>query len=124
MLPNDFIVLWELSSSPTRYVKQVDGSWDLMVRAHGKWEFFGKIPDNVAARAFHEAESVYAVVDRSPPKAEELPVIPSGVYWNESSDNFYDATTKRGMGGSFFTKWHAHKSKFLQCNNFGNEEKQ
>lgn len=118
-LPNDFIVLWERSSSPTRYVNQVDGSWDLMVRAHGKWEFFEKIPDNVVARAFHEAESVYAMVDRSQPKVDALPPIPGCVYWNAAAGNFYDSATRRGMGVQFFYKWQHRRAEFPQCDGFG-----
>lgn len=116
MLPNDFVVLWENDNHPSRYVNKFDGSFDLMIRDHGNWVFHNNIPENVAARAFHEAESVYALVDRSKPKTEELPAIPACVYWSEEQDNFYDTNSNTGMGNSFYWKWKDRHSEFPKFN--------
>lgn len=118
MLPNDFVVFWLYDKTPSRYVRQSDGSWDIM-RRHGQWGKSASVPENVAAQAFHEAESVYALVDRSQPKVEALPPIPSNVYWNVDSGNFYDAVTRCGMGDQFFYTWYSKRARFPQCDGFG-----
>lgn len=118
-VPNDFVVFWENDNHPSRYVNKFDGSFDLMSRNHGTWVFHNNIPDNVAARAFHSAESVYALVDRSQPRGEALPAIPGCVYWNAAAGNFYDSATRRGMGVQFFYKWQHRSAEFPQCDGFG-----
>lgn len=115
MLPNDFVVFWEYDPTPSRYVNKFDGSWDLLIKSSGKWELYNNVSDTVAARAFHEAESVYALVDRS------HVAIPTGVYWNVEAGNFYNSETRRGMGLSFFGAWQHRSAEFPQCDGFGNQ---
>lgn len=119
MLPNDFIVFWETDKTSSRYVNQFDGSWDILVKSSGTWVHYDKIHADLAARAFHEAESVYALVDRSQPKVEALPPIPGCVHWNAAAGNFYDSATRRGMGVQFFFKWQHRRAEFPQCEGFG-----
>ena len=120
-IPNNFVVFWEHDNHPSRYVNKFDGSYDLMTKYTGTWELYINIPENLAARAFHEAESVYALVDRSQPKVEALPAIPGCVYWNAYHGNFYDSATRRGMGMQFFYTWHHRSAEFPQCDGFGNQ---
>lgn len=88
MLPNDFVVFWEHDNHPSRYVNKFDGSYDLMTKYTGTWELYINIPENLAARAFHEAESVYALVDRSKPDIAPLVDCPMcGGDGKETCDN-------------------------------------
>lgn len=118
-LPNDFVVFWEHDKTPSRYLNKFDGSWDLLIKSSGTWQFYDNVGDATAARAFHEAESVCAIVDRSQPNVEALPPIPGCVYWNADHGNFYDSATRRGMGVQFFFKWQHRSAEFPQCDGFG-----
>lgn len=37
---------------------------------------------------------------------------PRGVYYNLSTDNFYDEDTKKGMGTAFYERWKNHRLSF------------
>ncbi len=124
MLPNDFVVFWEHDSFMCRYSLQPDGSYHISMRAHGEWVKQHRIQYDVAARAFHEAESVYALVDRSQPKVEALPPIPGCVSWSDAQGNFYDSNSHVGMGLQFFYTWHHRRAEFPQGDVFRCEIKQ
>jgi len=52
--------------------------------------------------------------DCDPVMPELRDSVPDGVYWSDSGGNFYNSTTRRGMGTKFYQEWCSRRAEFPQ----------
>lgn len=82
----------EASDQIKQMLRRVD-----LLPASGGWPTWAKL--------FAEKEAVRKARMQGEP-------VPPGIYWNADADNFYDMSSRKGMGTDFYDDWYRRASEF------------